>query len=64
MLGLLDAVDDVLVKPFVPDRAVVALDVGVLLRLTRLDVCQGDAVLFSPIKQRVTDIFRAITPSE
>ena len=64
MLGLLYALDDVLVQPFVPDRAIVALDVGVLLRLTRLDVCQGDAVLFSPIQQRVTDIFRAVTPSE
>ena len=33
MLGLLDTVDDVLVEPFVPYRAVVSLDVSVLLRL-------------------------------
>ena len=60
MLGLFDAVDDVLVQPFVPDRADVALDVSVLLRLAWLDVRQGDAVLFSPIQQRGTDLFRAV----
>jgi hypothetical protein len=49
VLGLLDAVDDVLVQPLVPDCAVIALDIGILLRLTRLDVRQGDAVRFSPI---------------
>lgn len=32
---LLDASDDVLVQPFVADGAVVALDAGILLRLTR-----------------------------
>ena len=34
VLGLLDSIDDVLVQPFVPDGAVVSLDVCVLLRLT------------------------------
>jgi hypothetical protein len=64
VLGLPAAVDDVLVQPFVPDRAIVAIDVGVLLRLTRLDVRQGDAVLFRPIQLQLTDVFRAVTPSE
>jgi hypothetical protein len=49
VLSLFDAVDDVLVEPFLPDGAVIALDVGILLRLTGLDVCQGDAVRFSSI---------------
>ena len=35
---LLNAFDDVLVEPFVPDRAVIAFDVGVLLRVC-LAVC-------------------------
>jgi hypothetical protein len=48
MLGLLNDVDDVSVQPFVPDGAVVALNVGVLLRLTRLDVRQDDALFLSP----------------
>jgi hypothetical protein len=38
VLGLLNAVDDVIIPPFMPDGAVVALDVGVLLGLTGLDV--------------------------
>jgi hypothetical protein len=64
VLGLPDAVDCVLVQSFVPDRAIVAIDVGILLRLTRLDLCQDDAVLFRPIQLQLTDVFRAITPSE
>lgn len=60
MLGLLDAVDVVLVQPFVLDGAVVALDVGVLLGLTGLDVGQGDAIFVSPIRQGLADVFRAV----
>ena len=46
-LCLLDGFDDILVEPFVPDRAVVALDVGVLLGLTGLDVLDRDAQFLS-----------------
>lgn len=42
MLGLLDAFDDVLVQPFLPNRPVVELDIGVLLRFARLDVLDRD----------------------
>ena len=31
-LGLVDAFDDVLIEPFMPDGAVIALDIGILLR--------------------------------
>ena len=58
VLSLLDTVDDILVQPFMPDRAVVALDVGVLLRLARLDMRQGDALFLSPFQQCMTDVFR------
>ena len=44
ILCLLDGFDDVLVEPFVPDGAVVALDVSVLLGLAGLDVLDGDGV--------------------
>jgi hypothetical protein len=64
VLRLFNAVDDVLIQSFVPDGAVVALDVGVLLGLSRQNVRQGDTLLFSPIQQCLTVIFRAITPSE
>ena len=60
VLSLLDGFDDVLIQPLVPDRAVVALDVGVLLRLAGLDVPDGDPMLFGPLQQRAADVFGAI----
>jgi hypothetical protein len=42
------------------DGAVVALDVGILLRLSGLDVAQGNSLRFGPSNQFATDIFRSI----
>ena len=60
VLRLLDVFNDVLAQPFVPDCAVVALNVNVLLRLSGLDVLDANALLLSPFQQLATDIFRAI----
>ena len=60
ILSLLDAFDDVLVQPFVPNRPVVALDVSVLLGLAWLDVLDGNPMFLSPFSQRFTDVFGAI----
>ena len=60
VLGLLDGFDDGLVEPFMPDGAVVALDVGVLLGLTGLDVLDGNTVFRGPDQQLATDVFRAV----
>jgi hypothetical protein len=38
------ALTDVLVQPFMPNRAVVALDIGVLLGLAGLDVEDGNSL--------------------
>jgi hypothetical protein len=54
ILRLLDAFDDLLVQPFVPNGAVVALDTGVLLGLAGLD---GNPMFLSPFHQRFTDVF-------
>ncbi len=43
-----------------PDRAVVALDIGILLGLAELDIDLGYALLLCPIDQRPTDVSRAI----
>jgi hypothetical protein len=43
-----------------PDGAVVALNIGVLLRLAWLDMVQGDALVLSPFHEFPADIFRAI----
>lgn len=44
--------------------AVVALDIGILLRLSRLDIAQGNALLLGPFHQFAADIFRAIVHSD
>ena len=43
-----------------PDGAVVALDVGVLLGLPGLDVLDGDLPFFGPFHQLATDVFGAV----
>ena len=60
VLGLLDAFDDVLVGPFMPDGAVVALDSCVLLWLTRLDMLDRNPMFLRPFHQLFTNVFRAI----
>ncbi len=60
ILSLLDAFDDVLVQPFVPDGTVVALDIGVLLGLAGLNVLDGNPMFLSLFHQLFTDVFRAI----
>lgn len=42
------------------DGAVVALDIGILLRLSGLDVAQGDSLRFGPFHQFATDVLRPI----
>ena len=43
-----------------PDRAVIALDVSVLLRLSGLDMLDDNTLFLSPFQQRTTDILRPI----
>ena len=43
-----------------PNGAVVALDIGILLWLARLDVVQGDALVLSPFHQLATDLLRTV----
>jgi hypothetical protein len=52
VLCLLDGFDDVLVEPFMPDGAVVALDTGVLLWLAGLDELNGDAAFLGPDQRK------------
>ena len=60
ILNLLDCCKHVLIQPFMPDRSVVTFDIGVLLRLSGLDMLQGDTSVFGPLRQAAADIFRAI----
>ena len=64
LLHLVDGFKDMEVQPFMPDRPVVALDVSVLLRLSGLDMGQGDASVLSPFHQGAADVFCPVTPSE
>jgi hypothetical protein len=57
VLHLLDAVEVISPRPLRSNRSVVALDIGVLLRLPRLDVPQSDPQLLGSNLQASTDIF-------
>jgi len=43
-----------------PDRPIVALNIGVLLRLSRLDMGQRDTLVLGPIHKGAANIFRAV----
>lgn len=60
VLCLLDGLDDVLVEPLMPNRPIVALDAGVLLRLAGLDVLDRNPMFLSPFHQLATDVFRVV----
>jgi len=59
-LGLLDGFKDVFLQPFVADGAVVALDIGILLGLSRLDILDVDASFLSSYLKFAANVFRAI----
>ncbi len=62
ILHFSDTVKQILTEPVVTDRAVVTLDVGILLRVARLDKTQFNTTIFSPCRQYSTDVFRPIVP--
>ena len=43
-----------------PDGSIVALNICVLLRLSGLDVLDGDTLLLGPYSKLLADVFRAI----
>jgi hypothetical protein len=47
-LGMLDAVKTMHIQPFMSDRSIEALDVGILGRLAGLDIQQRDLLLICP----------------
>jgi hypothetical protein len=47
-------------QPVITDRSVLALDVGILLGLARLDVVDFYALFLSPCNELVADVFRAV----
>ena len=60
ILRLLEAFDDVLIRPLLPDCAVVARDAGVLLGLSGLDMQDGNPMFLGLLHQLFTDVFRTI----
>lgn len=60
LLCLLNRFEDMWPQLLATNSAVVALDIGVLFGLARLDVFQPNMVFFSPFHQLATDIFWAI----
>ena len=60
ILDVFDGLKMIPAKPFGSDGTIVSFNIGVLLRLTRLDVHQGTTCLFSPVLKRATDVFRGV----
>ena len=56
ILNLFQRFEVVLAEPFLPNSSIVALHIGILLRLTRLDIHQLNPTLCSPYLKRGTDI--------
>ena len=59
-LHFFDGVEEVLIEPVVSHGTIEAFDVGVLLRLSRLDVIDLNLLLGSPAQKRVADVLGAI----
>lgn len=59
-LNLFDALKVISPDPFCANLPIVASDIGVLLRFSRLDVEQPDPQLLGPDLQASTEILRAI----
>ena len=57
---IVQAGEQVPVKHLFPERAVEALDVGILVRLAGLDVLDGHAIAFGPGSERLAQEFRAV----
>lgn len=51
-------------KPIVTHGPVVSLDIGVLLRLSRLNEINADAAFCSPGQGNGADVFRAVVASD
>ena len=60
LLHFFDAVEVIPPKPFRADSRVVSLDIGVLLRLARLNVDQADSNLLRPVLKTTADLFGAV----
>lgn len=60
VLHLLNRLEQVMTEPVVADCPVVAFDISVLLRVSRLDVVQPDASALCPSDEGATDVFRAV----
>jgi hypothetical protein len=64
VLDLGNGLEQILPQPVVAYRAVIALHIGVLLRLARLDVFEPDTPSLGPIDERRTDILRTIVAAD
>lgn len=63
-LRLFDRVEQRTGQPGIADGAVVASDVGGLLRLARLDMLNAHLVSFRPNQQRATAVLRAVVAAD
>ena len=64
ILDLVQRIEQVMGQPIVAYGAVIALHIGVLLRLSRLDKRDLDAMFCSPRLGGLADVFRAVVAAD
>lgn len=57
VLNFRDCIKAILREPFISHSSIKSLDVGVLLRLPRLDIFHPDSLFIRPLDDRSTDVF-------
>ena len=60
ILDLIERFKQVMGQPIVAHRAVIALDISILLRLARLDEVDANAALGGPGQRHSADVLRAV----
>ncbi len=55
-----DCIKAILREPFISHSSIKSLDVGVLLRLSGLDIFHPDSLSVRPLNECRTDVFRAV----
>ena len=64
VLHLLNRLEEVVAEPVVAYRPVVAFDIGILLRVTGLDVIKPDALAFGSGDKDPADVLRAVVTAD
>lgn len=64
VLNFLDRIEQPLPEPVVPHGAIVAFNVSILLRLSRLNMLDADAAFSGPDREAAAHVFRPVVAAD